>query len=132
MQDRRKKIARILEVRRKMHQIEEWKLANLARRGAELGKEQVALVETLNQPSDFQALFADSLTRRLNRLSIEAARLAREEAAQSEKLLEQARSVKTAERLSERVDKEARTHREKREFQSVMETFAHRRDASSR
>ncbi|MBZ8131806.1 hypothetical protein [Afifella sp. IM 167] len=131
MQNRRKKIARILEVRRQMHRIEEWKLAHIARRGVALGEEQVALVEALNQPGDFQALFADSLARRLNRLSLEAAHVASEEAAQSQRLMAEARYLKTAERLSEKVEKQARRESEKLEFRAILETLNSADDASS-
>jgi len=131
MQNRRKKIARILEVRRQMHRIEEWKLASLSRRGVELDEEQVALIEALNQPGDFQALFADSVARRLNRLSLEAAHIEREEAAQTQRLLAEARYLKTAERLSEKVEKEARRESEKIEFRTILETLAATDDASS-
>ncbi len=132
MQDRHKKIKRILQVQRQMHQIAEWKLAKLQQRGLELDEAQVELIRSLNDESSFHGMFVDSMARKLNRLSGEAEEVSREQAEQAERVLEEARRVNTTERLSRKVDREHRQAAEKLRFRSILEAFISRYGASSR
>lgn len=130
MQERRRKIERILQVQRQMHQIAEWKLARLQRRGIELGEAQIDLIRSLNEDSAFHGLFLDSMAHRLSRLSGEAEAVSREQARQAERVLAEARRVTTTERLSRKVDREQKQAAEKLRFRTVLEAFISRGGAS--
>ena len=131
MKDRQKKIQRILEVQRQIHQAAEWKLAHLERRGAELDEAQMALIRSLNADDALHGLFVDTMARRLNRLSTEAERNEREQKAQAARVLAEAQRVKTTERLSSKLDQEARRADEKLTFRTILDALA-KTDASSR
>lgn len=131
MENRRKKIARILTVQQKMHQLSEVRLAQLQRRGAELDEQQIALIRALNEDDTFQGLFIDAMARRLEKLANEADNVRKAEAEQAARVLAEARRMKTTERLSGKLDRETKRAREKVDFRALLEAFA-ALDASSR
>lgn len=131
MKSRLQKIQRLQQVQRQIHQIAEWKLASLTRRSAEIDEEQVELIKALNEDDAFHGLFVDSMARRLTRLANEADNVERAQEAQRQRVLKEARRLKTTERLTGTLDREVQRDNEKRVFQSLLETFATGPDASS-
>ncbi|MBK1622015.1 hypothetical protein [Afifella marina] len=130
MKDRSKKIERILQVQKKMHEVAEWELADISRQGSALDQERRALIEALNDDDTFHGLFVDAKVKRLSRLSSEADQLARRQAEQTAQVLAQARRLKTTERLSGKLERESRKAEERRSFQLLLEAFARPTDAS--
>jgi hypothetical protein len=131
MRDRRNKIQRILQVQRQLHEVAEWKLAELSRRGVEIDAAKIALIEALNQDDALQGLFIDTMAKRLTRLSGEADHVSAAKTAQAARVLAEARRVKTTERLSGRLERETCRHQEKLDFRVLLDAFAQLRDASS-
>jgi hypothetical protein len=131
MRDRRRKIQRILQVQRQLHEVAEWKLAELSRRGMEIDAAKVSLIEALNEDDALQGLFIDTVAKRLTRLSGEADDVSAAKTAQAAQVLAEARRVKTTERLSGRLERETRRHQEKLDFRVLLDAFAQLRDASS-
>jgi hypothetical protein len=131
MQDRQKKVKRILQVQKQMHQIAEWKLAKLQQRGVEIDEAQVDVIRSLNDKSSFHGLFVDSMARKLNRLSKESDELAREQQEQAERVLAEARRAMTTERFSRKLDREQKRAAEKLRFRTILEAFIGRGGASS-
>ena len=131
MKARLRKLQRILKVQRQMQEIAELKLAHLEKRGAELDEAQVSLIRSLNEESPLHGLFVDMMARRLTRLTTESDRVNEMRAEQAERLLAQARRVRTTERLSGRVAREARRADEKIDFRALLEAFQQLDKASS-
>ena len=130
MENRRKKIERILTVQRKMHQLAEVRLAQLQRRGTELDEAQISLIRALNEDGAFQGLFIDAMARRLEKLAGEADNVKRAQAEQAARVLAEARRMKTTERFSGKLDRETKRAREKVDFRTLLEAFAQLSDAS--
>jgi hypothetical protein len=129
-EDRRRKIARLLLVQDRMHQLAELKLARLAQRRSEIDAARVDLIHALNDDGAFNGLFVDAIARRLEKLAREAEHVDRAKAEQAKRVLAEARRMKTTERLSGRLDREARRAREKVDFNALLEAFAQLDDAS--
>jgi hypothetical protein len=132
MRDRRRKIQRILQVQRQLHDVAEWKLAELSRRGTEIDAAKISLIAALNEDDALQGLFIDTMARRLTRLAGEADHVNAAKTAQAAQVLAEARRVKTTERLSGRLERETRRQKEKLDFRALLDAFAQLRDASSR
>ena len=107
MQERAKRLQRIVAVQQQMQRIEEWKLAELQRRLAALDASQRDLIEALNEDSVLHGLFVETTARHLNALAKESGRVDGEKAAQVPKLAEQTTRLRLAERLSATADLDA-------------------------
>ena len=123
MDSRVRKAERIVAVQRQLQRIEDWKMAELDRRLAELDAGQRELILALNGDEALHGLFIDSMARRLRSLAEEADRTAREKDAQAAKRLEQAGRVKVAERISETIDREAQAAEARKELLDIAERY---------
>jgi hypothetical protein len=132
MRDRRRKIQRILQVQRQLHEAAEWKLADLSRLGLEIEAAKISLIEALNEDDALQGLFIDTMARRLTRLTGEADEVSAAKTAQATQVLAAARRVKTTERLSGRLNRETRQQQEKLDFRVLLDAFDQLHGASSR
>src|ERR1700741_2685954 len=94
------KARRILAAEQQLHRIEQWKLAELARRLAERDAMQVELIGALNETNALHGLFIETTARRLSSIAEEAERVGREKEMQSLNLKEHATRVKMCERLT--------------------------------
>lgn len=130
MQDRTKKVRRLLNVLEQLHQIEERKKLELQRRYDELERSQIEVIGALNTDDALHGMFIDTTAKFLKSLAQESQRVAEAKEVQSEKLRERATKVKTAERLKDSLEQiEARRGGEK-ELQDVIERYTGRRGAS--
>jgi hypothetical protein len=122
------KSRRVLEAFQQLHRIEQWKLADLERRLADLEQMQVELIGALNDTNALHGLFIDATARRLSSTAVEADRVAREKEVQALKLKEHARRVKITERLTQARELEAAREKEAKELMDVVEqTVNHKR-----
>jgi len=117
------KSRRILSAEQQLHRIEQWKLADLERRLADLDAMQVELIEALNDTNALHGLFIDATARRLSSIAEEAERVGREKHAQSLKLKEHARRVKICERLSLAHEQDFEREKEGKQLLDVVEQF---------
>jgi hypothetical protein len=126
--DKAEKSRRVLEALQQLHRIEQWKMADLERRLADLEQMQLELIEALNDSNALHGLFIDATARRLSSTAEEAERVAREKAAQALKLKEHATRMKITERLTLAREREAVREREAKELMDVVEqTVSHKR-----
>lgn len=130
MDQRLKKVERILIVQRRLHQIAEWKLAGIDRERAELQSGRESLVEALNQDRQIHGLFVEAMARRLKALAIETDRVNRERALQEKRLLEEGLRLKRTERMTEKVKRELVKSLWKRGFDDLLDTLG-RKDGAS-
>jgi phosphoenolpyruvate synthase/pyruvate phosphate dikinase len=123
--DRRlKKIERIGTVQKRLHQLAEWKLAQLDREKAELVDGQKALIEALNQDEHLQGLFVEAMARRLNALARETDRVNQARVAQNQRLVEEGLRLKRTERMSAGARREYRELLKKHGFETLLQTLA--------
>jgi hypothetical protein len=99
-QHRAARAQRILDVQKQLYQIEEWKLAQLQHRLADLEREQHELIGALNTDAALQGLFIDAMARRLRSLADAAARFERDRAAQALRVQQAGARVALAGRLA--------------------------------
>jgi len=131
MADRLAKVRRIQAVQAELHRLAEWRLAGLARKQQELAEEQTVLIETLNDEDQLHGLFVGAMARRLRTLAGETERVKVAHEAQTDRVLDEARRLKQAERMVDRVSVDHRRETEKRDLQALVEALlARRRDAS--
>ena len=130
MDHRLKKIQRVLEVREKMHELAEWKLAALDREKAELNAGQQELLGALNREDGLHGLFVEAMARRLTVLARETERVNQARAAQLGRLFEEALALKRSERMTTKVRKEYLRDLWKRGFDDLLEALMKRDGAS--
>lgn len=128
--DKADKSRRIMETLQQLHRIEQWKMADLERRLADLEKMQVDLISALNDTNALHGLFIDNTARRLSSTAEEAERVARAKEAHALKLKEHAARVKMTERLTLAHDQEAAREKEAKELMEVVEQAVGRKPAS--
>ena len=115
------KSRRILVALEQLHRVEQWKMADLERRLAELEQEKVELISALNDNEALHGLFIDATARRLSSTAEVAERVARAKEEQALKLREYAARVKISERLTSQHEQEAAREREAKELLDVVE-----------
>ncbi len=115
------KARRILVALEQLHRVEQWKMADLERRLAELEKEQLELIGALNATHALHGLFIDATARRLGTTAEEAERVARAKEAQALTLKEHATRVKISERVTLVHEQEAAREREAKELLEIVE-----------
>lgn len=131
MRDRAKSLARILEVQRHLHSLEELKYARLKQEMQRCESEQRALAEALSAGDALHGLFTDMTVRRLKSLQQEEARLRPTLEAQAEVLLAHGGRLRNSERLAEELKIEQRRAEERQELERLLEAgLAHARAAS--
>jgi uncharacterized coiled-coil protein SlyX len=128
--DRARKSRRILAAQQQLHRIEQWRMAQLQGRLAELEAAQVELIGALNDTNALHGLFIDTMARRLGSLAEEADRVAREKDAQSIELAEHAVRVRLADRLAQTIALEGAREEERKQLLDIVEQFINRKSAS--
>jgi hypothetical protein len=124
------KARRILAAAQQLHRIEQWQMANLERRLAELDAMQLELINALNDTNALHGLFIDATARRLSSIAEEAERVARAKEAQSLKVKEHATRVKMCERLALDREQEFERHKEGKDLLETVELVVDRRRTS--
>ena len=117
---------RMQAVQAQLHRVEEWKMADLAFRLAELEHNQQALIASLNSDGDLRGLFVAAIALRLGRLAQEAAQVSVEKEAQALSLLEQAGRVICAAQLAEKRVAEDRSRQERQLLLEAIERYVGR------
>jgi uncharacterized coiled-coil protein SlyX len=124
------KTRRILLAQQQLHRIEQWRMAELERRLAELEALQVDLIGALNDTNALHGLFIDTTARRLSSTAEQAERVAREKEVQSLKVKEHAVRVKISERLTLAHEQEAAREQEAKELLDIVEQAVSRKRTS--
>ena len=130
MNDRLKKIERILSVQEKLHKLAEAKLATLDRERQELRDNEASLVDALNRDDPLHGIFVEAMARRLSALAREAEKINRAREAQSRLLTEAGLQLRRTERMTDRVRREFVKQLGKRTFADFLETLTKADDAS--
>ncbi|NJO21877.1 MAG: hypothetical protein HC868_01685 [Sphingomonadales bacterium] len=124
------KARRVLAAEQQLHRIEQWKLADLERRLAELDAMQVELIGALNDTNALHGLFIDATARRLSTIAEEAERVGREKDAQSLTLKAYATRVKICERLALEYRQDFEQEKEGKALLDIVEQFVGRKPTS--
>jgi len=131
MGDRLDKVLRIKRLQGELHKLAEWRLAQLARRERGLAEQQEALVASLNGEDQLHGLFVASMARRLKSLAGETERVRAMIETQSGRVLDEAKRLKRADLMADRVETDERREAEKRDLLHLIDALAgRRRDAS--
>jgi hypothetical protein len=132
MRERVRKMQRIMQAQKRLHQLEELKLVRLEREEARLQGEQESLIQSLNEEGALHGLFVDAMARRLTALAREAGAVNLAQEAQSRRVLEEALRLKRSERITGKLSRQHRTAVEKKVFEDILDGIARRDDASPR
>jgi len=124
--ERLRKIRRIQRVQEDLHRLAEWRLSVLAREERVLAERQEALIASLNEDDVLHGLFVEAMARRLKTLAGEAERLRAAQEVQTERVLDEARRLKRAERMGDRAAADHRRGSEKRDLAALIEALAAR------
>lgn len=124
------KTRRILAAEQQLHRIEQWKLAEVERRLADLEAMQIELIGALNDTNALHGLFIDNTARRLGSITVEAERIGRERDEQALKLKAHATRVKVCERLALEHGQDFEREKEGKELLDIVEQFVGRKRAS--
>ena len=123
MRARDRQSQRILTVQRQLHRIEQWKMAELEQRLADLDATQRDLISALNEDHALHGLFLDTMARRLKSLAEEADRVMPLKQAQSLVLLAQAVRSRLAERLARAARQDLERETERKELLEIVDQF---------
>lgn len=124
MQQRLKKIDRIIKVQEHLHRAAELKLADLQRKAHDLRTAQQELIHTMSDDAALHGLFVDGIARRLKALALEEARIRSAIAAQQAVTVEAALQVRRSERISSRLNEDVRHFQEKKDLAAILEAAA--------
>jgi hypothetical protein len=127
---RLKRARRLHDVLRQLHEIEEHRKLVLQRRFDELEESQRELIHGLNRDDALHGLFMDTTARFLKSLAQEAKRVADAKELQTQRVLERATQMKTAERLKNNLDERVARSTKERELYEIIERYSGRRRAS--
>ena len=117
------KLKRIVAVQDKLHQLEEFRLAALARRSAELREDETSLLAALNDSDTFAGLFVDAMASQLKRIAGEAIRVDASQLEQGERVRAAALRLKRTERFAAKTEREERAAYEKQVFQELLDAL---------
>lgn len=130
MNDRVRKMERVVEVQRQLKRLTEWKLAILRRDEAGLRKAQEQLVHHLNDDSLHHGLFVGAMARRLSRLSQEEEALRETGKALQEQVVDESMRLKRTERLARTMAREAEAQDERTGLERIVEAGAAKKGES--
>jgi hypothetical protein len=122
MQDRAAKSKRVLAAQQQLHRVEQWKLADLQGRLADLNAAQIDTISALNG-SELHGLFIEATARRLRSLAEEAQRVMLDKDKQSIKTSEHAGRVRAAERLAHALQIELDREIERKELMEIIDQY---------
>jgi hypothetical protein len=111
----------MLALQEQLLRVERWRLLDLQRRASELETERRELIAALNENDALQGLFLDTTARRLVSIAQQVDEVRRQERAQLVRVGEHATRVACAERLSEKVDRQAARESESRDLREVVD-----------
>lgn len=130
MNDRLKKIERVVEVQRHLKRLTEWKLAILRRDEIGLRNAQEQLIGHLNDQSLHHGLFVGSMARRLSRLAQEEEALRETGKELQERIIDESMRLKRTERLAHNMAREAEAHDERSSLERIVEAGAAKKGES--
>jgi hypothetical protein len=130
MEKRLKRARRLQDVLTQLHEIEEHRKRLLQRRYDELERSQRDIIQSLNRDDALYGLFIDTSARFLKSLALEAMRIADAKEIQTQRVLERATKMKTAERLTNNLDQTMARSVKERELYEIIERYSTRRGAS--
>jgi hypothetical protein len=130
MQQRIRKMKRILKVQEHLQKEAELKLSNLEEEALELQIAQESLIQTMNDHETLHGLFVDVAAKRLQGLSAQASRVETAKIAQKAITLDRAMQAKRTEKMLTSLKAEDRRQTEKKDLISILESFT-RKDSTS-
>ena len=125
------KLKRIAAVQAKLHRIEEFRLAEIQRRSAELAREEETLVATFNDDDTFAGVFVAAMARQLRRIAQESTRVETSKATQAGVVRDAALRLKRTERHADRMAQSVRRDDERRLLRELIEALGTPRDDAS-
>lgn len=125
------KLKRIAAVQAKLHRIEEFRLAEMQRRSAELAREEETLVATFNDDDTFAGVFVAAMARQLRRIAQESTRVETSKATQAGVVRDAALRLKRTERHADRMAQSVRRDDERRLLRELIEALGTPRDDAS-
>lgn len=125
------KLKRIAAVQAKLHRIEEFRLAEMQRRSAELAREEETLVATFNDDDTFAGVFVAAMARQLRRIAQESSRVETSKATQADVVRDAALRLKRTERHADRMAQSVRRDDERRLLRELIEALGTPRDDAS-
>ena len=130
MDRRLKKVARVVRVQKRLHQLAELRVAELDAAKRDLESGQASLLEALNRDASLQGLFIEAMARRLGVLARETERVGQALNVETSRLFDEALRLKRAERLSGRVRQAYLAEAWKSGFEHLLARLAASEDAS--
>ena len=130
MDRRLEKVARVVRVQKRLHQLAELRVAELDAAKRDLESGQASLLEALNRDASLQGLFIEAMARRLGVLARETERVGQALNVETSRLFDEALRLKRAERLSGRVRQAYLAEAWKRGFEQLLARLAASEDAS--
>jgi non-ribosomal peptide synthetase component F len=124
MNERIRKINRILKVQQHLQKEAELKLINLEREASELKLAQETLIQTMNDHETLHGLFVDVAAKRLQRLASQATIVETAKVAQKTVTLDKAMQAKRTEKMLSGLKDQERREIEKKELASILEALA--------
>ena len=123
MDRRLKKMARIIAVQERLHQLAELKVAALDREKTELESGEESLIQALNHDDGLQGLFIEAMARRLAVLARDRERVGRALETETGRMFAEALRLKQMERMSEKVRQDYLRELWKRGFEDLLDTL---------
>jgi len=130
MQQRIRKINRILKVQQHLQREAELKLSNLEREALELKVAQENIIHAMNDHETLHGLFIDASAKRLQALAAQANSVETAKTAQKAATLDRAMQAKRTEKMLTGLKDEGRRQAEKKDLISILEAFASNDSAS--
>lgn len=124
MQQKIRKIGRILKVQQHLQREAELKLANLERKVLDLKTAQETLIQTMNDHETLHGLFVDVAAKRLQNLAAQTSQVEKAKTAQKAVTFERAMQAKRTDKLLSTLKDEGRRLAEKKDLASILETLA--------
>lgn len=128
---RQRTLARIHAVQAQKRRLEEWKLADFARRARAVEEAQAQTIAAMNAGSPLHGLFVEQTARRLESLARQRRSLEGAIARQGEAVRAEARREKAAAALLADADRKAEEERRRIADLEALEAFLARRDADA-
>jgi hypothetical protein len=126
MENRTKKLARIVAVQQRLSQIAEIKVAAIGREKSALEKSQTELIAALNDDDALQGVFIEAMARRLASLGRESDKVRDALEAATGQMLTQAMRLQRMERMSEAARREYLQEFWKKGFADILDTLVTR------
>lgn len=130
MQDRVRRMKRILTVQEQMQKVAEHRLHGLVAAEQELRAHEVALVTALDEATLLHGLFVEQMAKRVRRIAVEADETAARARDQREKLKQETLKLRRVEEAARRIERDHLRYQERKRLEEVVQPVSRVGDAS--